>query len=75
MVPARDNPLRVRESMPCSARRLPRRRCCSEDSQSARRSPTMWPFVMNTRDQAVDDYDAGRFGTIPPDQLAPRNFA
>jgi redox-sensitive bicupin YhaK (pirin superfamily) len=36
------------------------------------------PFVMNTRDeiiQAVEDYQAGRLGTIPADQLAPRNFA
>ena len=36
------------------------------------------PFVMNTRDelqQAVDDYQAGRLGIIPADQLAPRNFA
>src|SRR6266550_2703370 len=36
------------------------------------------PFVMNTRDelqQAVEDYQAGRLGIIPADQLAPRNFA
>jgi redox-sensitive bicupin YhaK (pirin superfamily) len=36
------------------------------------------PFVMNTRAeilQAVDDFQAGRLGTIPADQLAPRNFA
>jgi hypothetical protein len=36
------------------------------------------PFVMNTRDQltqAVEDYEAGRLGTIPADQLAPRHFA
>jgi redox-sensitive bicupin YhaK (pirin superfamily) len=36
------------------------------------------PFVMNTRAeilQAIDDYQAGRLGTIPADQLAPRNFA
>ncbi len=36
------------------------------------------PFVMNTRDelqQAVDDYQAGRLGIIPADQLGPRNFA
>jgi len=35
------------------------------------------PFVMNTRDeiiQAVEDYEAGRLGTIPADQLAPKNF-
>ena len=36
------------------------------------------PFVMNTRAeilQAIDDYQAGRLGIIPADQLAPRNFA
>jgi hypothetical protein len=36
------------------------------------------PFVMNTRDeltQAVEDYQAGRLGIVPADQLAPRNFA
>ena len=36
------------------------------------------PFVMNTRAeilQAIEDYQAGRLGTIPADQLAPRKFA
>jgi len=36
------------------------------------------PFVMNTRAeivQAIDDYEAGRLGTIPADQLTPRKFA
>jgi redox-sensitive bicupin YhaK (pirin superfamily) len=36
------------------------------------------PFVMNTRAeilQAIEDYQAGRLGTIPADQLVPRNFA
>jgi redox-sensitive bicupin YhaK (pirin superfamily) len=36
------------------------------------------PFVMNTRQeiiQAVEDYQAGRLGVVPADQLAPRNFA
>jgi quercetin 2,3-dioxygenase len=36
------------------------------------------PFVMNTRDeiqQALEDYQAGRLGIIPADQLGPRNFA
>jgi quercetin 2,3-dioxygenase len=36
------------------------------------------PFVMNTRDeilQAIEDYQAGRLGIIPADQLAPRRFA
>jgi quercetin 2,3-dioxygenase len=36
------------------------------------------PFVMNTRQeiiQAVEDYQAGRLGIIPADQLAPRSFA
>ncbi|MDQ1423921.1 MAG: quercetin 2,3-dioxygenase [Acidimicrobiaceae bacterium] len=36
------------------------------------------PFVMNTRHeilQALEDYEAGRLGIIPADQLAPRNFA
>jgi hypothetical protein len=33
---------------------------------------------MNTEDeirQAIADYQAGRLGTIPADQLAPRRFA
>jgi quercetin 2,3-dioxygenase len=36
------------------------------------------PFVMNSRAeiiQAVEDYEAGRLGVIPADQLAPRDFA
>lgn len=36
------------------------------------------PFVMNTREeilQAIEDYQAGRLGTVPADQLVPRNFA
>jgi redox-sensitive bicupin YhaK (pirin superfamily) len=36
------------------------------------------PFVMNTREQivqAIEDYQAGRLGTVPADQLAPRHFA
>jgi quercetin 2,3-dioxygenase len=36
------------------------------------------PFVMNTREeilQAIDDFQAGRLGTVPADQLAPRNFS
>jgi redox-sensitive bicupin YhaK (pirin superfamily) len=36
------------------------------------------PFVMNTRDeivQAIEDYQQGRLGTIPADQLAPKDFA
>jgi quercetin 2,3-dioxygenase len=36
------------------------------------------PFVMNTRAeiaQAVEDYQAGRLGTVPADQLASRNYA
>jgi redox-sensitive bicupin YhaK (pirin superfamily) len=36
------------------------------------------PFVMNTRDeilQAVEDFQAGRLGIVPADQLAPRKFA
>ncbi|MEA3077442.1 MAG: quercetin 2,3-dioxygenase [Actinomycetota bacterium] len=36
------------------------------------------PFVMNTRAeilQALEDYQAGRLGIIPADQLAPRDFA
>ena len=36
------------------------------------------PFVMNTRQeiiQALEDYEAGRLGIIPADQLAPRRFA
>jgi redox-sensitive bicupin YhaK (pirin superfamily) len=35
------------------------------------------PFVMNTRAeiaQAIEDYQAGRLGVIPADQLAPRQF-
>jgi len=36
------------------------------------------PFVMNTRNeirQAVTDYQAGRLGTVPADQLAPRKWS
>jgi redox-sensitive bicupin YhaK (pirin superfamily) len=36
------------------------------------------PFVMNTREeivQAVADFQAGRLGIVPADQLAPRRFA
>ena len=36
------------------------------------------PFVMNTRAEiieALEDYEAGRLGIIPADQLAPRSFA
>jgi redox-sensitive bicupin YhaK (pirin superfamily) len=36
------------------------------------------PFVMNTRAellQAIEDYQHGRLGIIPADQLAPRHFA
>jgi len=35
------------------------------------------PFVMNTREeilQAIEDYQTGRLGTIPADQLAPKSF-
>jgi quercetin 2,3-dioxygenase len=35
------------------------------------------PFVMNTREeiiQAIDDYQAGKLGIVPADQLVPRNF-
>ena len=36
------------------------------------------PFVMNARReilQAMEDYQAGRLGIVPADQLIPRNFA
>jgi redox-sensitive bicupin YhaK (pirin superfamily) len=36
------------------------------------------PFVMNTRAEiieAIEDYQAGRLGIVPADQLAPRDFA
>jgi hypothetical protein len=36
------------------------------------------PFVMNTRQEitdAIEDYQQGRLGTIPADQIAPRHFA
>jgi redox-sensitive bicupin YhaK (pirin superfamily) len=36
------------------------------------------PFVMNTREEivrALEDYQAGRLGIVPADQLAPRRFA
>jgi quercetin 2,3-dioxygenase len=35
------------------------------------------PFVMNTRDeiiQTLEDYEAGRLGIVPADQLAARAF-
>jgi quercetin 2,3-dioxygenase len=36
------------------------------------------PFVMNSRDeinQAITDYQAGRLGIIPADQMAPRRYS
>jgi hypothetical protein len=36
------------------------------------------PFVMNSREEiihAIEDYEQGRLGTIPADQIAPRRFA
>lgn len=36
------------------------------------------PFVMNTREEilrAVEDFGKGGLGTVPADQLTPRNFA
>jgi redox-sensitive bicupin YhaK (pirin superfamily) len=36
------------------------------------------PFVMNTREeiiQALEDYESGRLGIIPADQLAPRSYS
>jgi redox-sensitive bicupin YhaK (pirin superfamily) len=36
------------------------------------------PFVMNNREeiiQAIEDYEQGRLGTTPSDQIAPRHFA
>jgi redox-sensitive bicupin YhaK (pirin superfamily) len=36
------------------------------------------PFVMNTRQEiieAMEDYQQGRLGTVPADQIAPRKFA
>jgi quercetin 2,3-dioxygenase len=36
------------------------------------------PFVMNSRQeiiQAMEDYERGRLGTIPAEQIAPRHFA
>jgi redox-sensitive bicupin YhaK (pirin superfamily) len=36
------------------------------------------PFVMNTRAEileAIEDFQAGRLGTVPADQLAPRKYA
>ena len=47
----------------------PRSRCCcSAGSRSGEPIAHYGPFVMNTRDeilQAVDDFNAGRMGTIP----------
>ena len=36
------------------------------------------PFVMNSREeitQAITDYQAGRLGIIPADQMAPRRYS
>jgi quercetin 2,3-dioxygenase len=36
------------------------------------------PFVMNSREeiiQAIEDFEKGRLGTIPAEQIAPRHFA
>jgi hypothetical protein len=36
------------------------------------------PFVMNSRDeiaQAITDYQAGRLGIIPGNQMAPRRYS
>jgi hypothetical protein len=36
------------------------------------------PFVMNTRDElqdALDDYQAGRLGVIPPDAIMPHVYS
>ncbi len=36
------------------------------------------PFVMNSRDeitQAISDYQAGRLGIIPADQMAARRYS
>jgi redox-sensitive bicupin YhaK (pirin superfamily) len=36
------------------------------------------PFVMNSRDeitQAITDYQAGRLGIVPADQMAPRRYS
>jgi redox-sensitive bicupin YhaK (pirin superfamily) len=35
------------------------------------------PFVMNTREeilQTIEDYQAGRLGVVPADELAPRAY-
>jgi redox-sensitive bicupin YhaK (pirin superfamily) len=36
------------------------------------------PFVMNTKEEiatAIDDYESGRLGRIPANQMAPRHFS
>jgi quercetin 2,3-dioxygenase len=36
------------------------------------------PFVMNTRAEivtAIEDFQSGRLGRIPADQMAPRDFS
>ena len=36
------------------------------------------PFVMNTQAEivtAIEDFDSGRLGRIPADQMAPRHFS
>ena len=47
--------------------------CCSAGSRSGEPIAHYGPFVMNTREeilQAVDDFNAGRMGTIPAVDLA-----